>query len=107
MTTKEAFLSVMHDHPISDFSTTFYPNGEQDLSKETADNDKVNHPKHYRPGTYEAINVINAWELGFALGNALKYICRAGRKDPNTQVQDLEKAIFYLKHEIKTIKDQK
>lgn len=70
-------------------------------------NDLVVHPSHYRPGTYEAIKVIRAWKLNFALGNAAKYICRAGRKDPNKQIEDLQKAIFYLEDEIKNLKDQK
>lgn len=70
-------------------------------------NDLVSHPSHYRPGTYEAINVIREWRLNFALGNAVKYICRAGRKDPNKQVEDLQKAIFYLQDEVKHLKSQK
>ena len=61
--------------------------------------EEVNHPAHYRPGTYEAINVIEAWDLGFNLGNAVKYISRAGLKssEPN---KDLAKAIWYLQREI-------
>lgn len=61
--------------------------------------DAVNHPEHYHPGTYEAINVIEAWNLGFCLGNAVKYISRAGHK--GDVVQDLEKAIWYIRREIK------
>lgn len=56
--------------------------------------DKVNHPAHYRPGTYEAINVIEAWGLGFCLGNTVKYIARAGLKDD--VIEDLKKARWYL-----------
>ena len=59
----------------------------------------VNHPKHYRPGIYEAIKVIEAWGLGFNLGNALKYISRADLK--GTPVVDLEKARWYIDREIK------
>ena len=55
---------------------------------------KIDHPKHYRPGTYEAINVIEAWGLGFNLGNAVKYICRAGLKGGVRE--DLEKARWYI-----------
>lgn len=62
----------------------------------------VNHPSHYTEGRkYEPIDVIRDWELGFDLGNALKYISRAGRKDKNKTIEDLEKAIFYIKDEIK------
>jgi hypothetical protein len=44
--------------------------------------------------------VINAWGLNFSLGNALKYISRAGLKDPSKVIEDLEKARWYLDHEI-------
>jgi hypothetical protein len=64
----------------------------------------VNHPQHYggKDNPYEAIKVIEAWNLGFCLGNTVKYISRAGKKD-NT-IQELEKALWYLKREIKTLK---
>lgn len=59
-------------------------------------NDPVDHPDHYGGGDnpYEAIKVIEAWDLGFHLGNAVKYIARAGKKGP--AVVDLRKARFYL-----------
>ena len=65
-------------------------------------NESVDHPSHYggESDPYEAIKVIDAWNLGFCLGNAVKYICRAGRKPGSDRVEDLEKAIWYLKHEI-------
>lgn len=46
--------------------------------------DKINNPKHYggAENTYEVIKVIEAWGLGFHLGNVLKYIGRAGKKRP-------------------------
>jgi hypothetical protein len=64
--------------------------------------EQVNHPKHYggQENTYEAIKVIEAWDLGFHLGNAVKYISRAGKKSPETKKQDLEKAIWYLRREL-------
>ena len=60
----------------------------------------INHPDHYQftDSTYEAINVIEAWGLDFSLGNALKYIARAGRKGDT--VEDLKKAIWYLERKI-------
>lgn len=64
------------------------------------DPERINHPSHYRPGRYEAIKVIEAWELGFHLGNAIKYISRAGRKS-ESKAEDLRKAIWYLEREIK------
>ncbi len=61
----------------------------------------VNHPGHYGGDTtYEAIKVIEAWELGFHLGNAVKYISRAGEKDPTKEIEDLEKAVWYINREI-------
>lgn len=60
--------------------------------------DSINHPQHYRSGGLEAIDVIEAFNLNFHLGNAVKYILRAGRKgDTNT---DLGKAKWYLEREI-------
>ncbi len=56
----------------------------------------VDHPQHYHPGQYEAIKVIDAWELDFYLGNALKYISRAGLKDKDKEIEDLQKAIWYI-----------
>lgn len=54
----------------------------------------VNHPDHYggSDNPYEAIKVIEAWELGFCLGNTIKYIARAGRK--GEAVEDLRKAAW-------------
>jgi len=65
-------------------------------------NDKVNHPSHYggKHNPYEAIKVIDAWCLDFALGNAVKYIARAGRKDRMTYAEDLKKAIWYLQWKV-------
>ena len=61
---------------------------------------QINHPSHYggENNEYEAIKVIEAWELDFTLGNAVKYICRAGKKDD--MVQDLKKAKWYIERKI-------
>jgi len=57
--------------------------------------DAVNSPAHYCEGrSIEPLDVIEDWELGYHLGNALKYISRAGRK--GNAAQDIRKAIFYL-----------
>lgn len=59
--------------------------------------EEIAHPAHYGGDTtYEAIKVIEAWGLGFCLGNAIKYICRAGRKSTATRLSDLKKARWYL-----------
>lgn len=61
---------------------------------------QINHPKHYQgKGGIEAIDVIEAFKLGFNLGNTVKYILRAGHKD-DSRFQDLNKALWYLKREI-------
>jgi hypothetical protein len=68
-------------------------------------NEQVNHPQHYggSENVYEAIKVINNWQLGFNLGNTIKYISRAGKKDPKKELEDLKKAKFYLDYHIKTL----
>lgn len=68
----------------------------------------VNHPSHYggENNTYECIKVIDAWNLNFCLGTAVRYICRAGQKPDNPDIQDLEKAIWYLQHEVELRKRQ-
>ena len=62
--------------------------------------DQVNHPEHYtsHPSGIEAIEITR--HMTFNLGNALKYVWRAGLKDETKTIQDLEKAIFYIKDEI-------
>ena len=67
--------------------------------------EQIDHPEHYggENNPYEAIKVIDAWDLGFSLGNTVKYISRAGKKDPTKEIEDLKKALFYLEHHIKTL----
>ena len=69
--------------------------------------DAVNHPPHYggENNTYEAIKVIEAWGLGFSLGNAVKYISRAGKKDAAREAEDLEKAIWYINRHIRNLRE--
>lgn len=82
----------------------------------------VEHPQHYggADNLYEAIKVIEAWQLGFCLGNAVKYIARAGKKLPpslfeqstavhekivrEATVRDLEKCLWYVQHEIERLR---
>lgn len=61
----------------------------------------MNHPKHYNQGKFEVIDVIEDWKLGFNLGNAVKYIARSEFK--GDQLQDLEKARWYLNREIRRL----
>ena len=62
--------------------------------------DIVNHPPHYKANGMEVIEVIEAFNLGYNLGNTVKYCLRAGKKDKNKIKEDLEKAKWYLEREI-------
>jgi len=62
--------------------------------------EKINHPNHYQAENMEAIDVIEAYNLNFSLGSALKYILRAGKKPNEKTSEDLNKAIWYLQREI-------
>ena len=69
-----------------------------------SENESINHPEHYGgDNTYEAIKVIEAWDLDFSLGNTIKYISRAGKKDKAKEIEDLKKALWYLDRKIKTL----
>lgn len=63
-----------------------------------ASDEQVHHPAHYggADNPYEAIKVIEAWGLDFCLGNTVKYISRAGKKDNGKLIEDLRKARWYL-----------
>jgi len=66
----------------------------------------VSHPPHYNQGKIEVIEFIEDQGLGdgFCLGNAIKYIARAGKKDPEKTIEDLEKARWYLSRQIEILK---
>lgn len=64
----------------------------------------VNHPSHYTTGKIEVIDFIEDKKLSYHRGNAIKYIVRAGLKDPNKTIEDLEKAKWYIEREIQNIK---
>jgi len=68
------------------------------LSKKT--NDIINWPKHYNSSSVQPIDAIEAWKLDFRLANAVKYLARAGKKDPNKLKEDLQKAIWYIQRYI-------
>ena len=67
--------------------------------------DPVNRPAHYTDGKIEVIDFIEDKKLGFCLGNAIKYIARAGKKDPSKEVEDLNKAKWYIERRIKELKE--
>lgn len=64
----------------------------------------VIHPSHYNSGNLEVWDFIAQQELNFFLGNAIKYITRAGKKNKDTYIEDLEKAVNYLNKEIELYK---
>ena len=69
--------------------------------------DVVNHPSHYTDGKIEVIDFIEDKGLNFHRGNAVKYIARAGKKDPSKEIEDLEKAVWYLRREIERLRREK
>lgn len=69
-------------------------------TKKQVAGDLVNKPAHYVEGrTHEPIDVIEDWELGYCLGQVIKYVSRAGRK--GDALEDLRKAEFYLQRQIR------
>ena len=88
----------------------YYPSQEEIIDfnrKEHCKNEMINHPLHYggEDNLYEAIKVIEAWDLGFNLGNTIKYISRVGKKI-NT-LEDLKKASWYINREINKLKNER
>lgn len=67
----------------------------------------VSHPKHYNQGKIEVIEFIEDKKLNFHRGNAVKYIARAGLKDAAKEIEDLEKAKWYIEREIERLKAEK
>ena len=74
-----------------------------DEVKEPVENDNINHPSHYTDGNIEVMDFIEDKQLNFARGNVIKYVSRAGKKDPNKELEDLKKAMWYLNREIERL----
>lgn len=68
-------------------------------------NDNVNHPSHYTYGKIEVIDYIEDKGFNYNLGNAIKYISRCEHK--GKKAEDLQKAIWYLNRELKTMEEKK
>lgn len=81
-----------------------YNDGNKDCFDPTLA-DPVNHPSHYTDGKIEVIDYIEDKKLGFCLGNAIKYISRAGKKDPTKEIEDLNKAKWYIERRIKQLEE--
>lgn len=97
-----------------DLSKVTFPTKEEHISEcHPIINDSVSHPSHYTYGKIECIDFIFDKDLNFALGNAIKYIVRAGHKsskgmsDEDKAIQDLEKAKQYIDFQIAHIKGEK
>ena len=67
--------------------------------------DIINSPSHYTDGGIETIDFIEAKGLNYHLGNVVKYVSRAGKKDPAKKLEDLKKARWYLEREIGRVQD--
>lgn len=81
---------------------------ENDIAESyRASSERVDHPSHYHADSgREVIDIIEAWQLNFNRGNALKYLARAGHKDPAREAEDLRKALWYIKRELQRIKGE-
>ena len=67
--------------------------------------DSVNHPSYYCDGGIETIDFIEAKNLGYHLASAVKYISRAGKKNPDTEIEDLRKAAWYINRRIQRLEE--
>ena len=96
--------------PLYDYPENECSDGDADIDRNYEvlfgdSEDVVNRPKHYTDGKIEVIEFIEDKKLGFCLGNAVKYIARAGKKDPTKEVEDLKKAEWYIKRRIKELEE--
>jgi len=73
----------------------------------TEEFNEVSRPAHYTSSKVEVIDAIEAWGLGYHLGNVVKYVARAGKKNPTKDIQDLEKAAWYLNRRIEKLKEER
>ncbi len=71
------------------------------------ENDLINHPAHYCDGGIETLDYILAKRMDFLIGQVCKYISRAGKKDPEKEVEDLKKARFYLDRKIRILEEKR
>lgn len=87
---------------FDDNGAIYGANGRQITVIDVEANDPVNHPSHYTRFPVEVIEITE--HLNFCVGNAVKYLCRAGFKDATKTVEDLEKAKWYIEREIERVK---
>lgn len=122
--TKEEIENVLnemrHGHQPEDI-TLIQGNILQDLGvaindsrndNDPVSDDSVNHPNHYNDGNIEVIDFIEDKNLDFHLGNAIKYISRAGKKheqgmsNKQKEINDLRKAMWYINRKIDQLKSE-
>ncbi len=82
--------NITDEEIIRNYNIIFDDNKTETSQKK----EMVNHPSHYQGNKFEVIDIIEDYKLDFCLGNAVKYILRAGKKDDI--IQDINKAIWYL-----------
>jgi hypothetical protein len=101
---KPAKMFIQPDH-MNDAHKLISEQFETEYAKyKTTQPDPVNHPPHYKTGGIETIDFIEAKDLNYRLGNVIKYVSRAGRKNSDP-VEDLQKAAWYLQREIEARKN--
>jgi len=96
-----AVIDVTSDNPNHQFCVDEIH--EFEPSTEKRNHDAVNHPGYYTDGKIEVLDFITDKKLNFCRGNAVKYIVRAGKKDPDKEIEDLQKAVFYINKEIEEL----
>lgn len=79
---------------------------EKNSAAEKTIGNAINHPAHYNSGKIEVIDFLEDQNLPFHLANAVKYICRAGKKNPYKISEDLQKAIWYINRYIDFVEDK-
>lgn len=101
-------LSKQIEEEIEKYQNSFAGHKFDPATGKVIPPDMVNHPAHYGglDNPYEACKVIEAWDLGWHLGSAIKYVARAGKKDPAKEKEDLEKAIWYIQRRISTLPEK-
>ena len=106
--TKQELIDELKNIPSETDSTDFNDGYDYGILRaitlvEKLDDNTNTTPKHYQ-GTIQPIDLINAQDLNFNLGNVVKYVCRAGKKQGENVLSDLEKAKNYINYEIERIK---
>ena len=90
------YAMCRHGIPVTKCHTCYTGN----LAAISPADDNINHPSWYNTGKTEVIDLIEDQQLSFHLGNAVKYICRAGKKNATLFTADLKKAIWYIQRVI-------